>query len=70
MRYSEEYDSPVAGWCRIFRNFSIFARSRDRNDAKFQELESGMTIEVVAGFAGLSHELIEELKERQDSAKL
>lgn len=29
-----------------------------------------MTIEVVAGFAGLSHELIEELKERQDSAKL
>lgn len=24
MRYTDEYDSPVAGWCRIFRNFAIF----------------------------------------------
>lgn len=24
MRYNDEYDSPIAGWCRIFRNFTIF----------------------------------------------
>lgn len=44
MHYSDEYDSPVAAWCRIFRNFAIFAKSRDRDDAKFKELESAMRV--------------------------
>ena len=44
MHYSEEYDSPVAAWCRIFRNFAIFAKSRDRDDARFKELESAMRV--------------------------
>lgn len=44
MRYSDEYDSPVAAWCRIFRNFAIFAKSRAKNDARFKELESAMRV--------------------------
>ncbi len=44
MRYSDEFESPVALWCRIFRNFAIFARSRERNDARFKVLESAMRI--------------------------
>ena len=44
MRHSEEYDAPVAAWCRIFRNFAIFAKSRDRDDARFKELESAMRV--------------------------
>ena len=35
MRYSDEYDCPVAAWCRIFRNFAIFAKSRSERDAEF-----------------------------------
>ena len=44
MRYTDEYDSPVAGWCRIFRNFSIFVRSRDENDARLRSLENAMRV--------------------------
>lgn len=44
MRYSDEYDSPVAAWCRIFRNFAIFAKSRAKGDARFKELESAMRV--------------------------
>ena len=44
MRYTDEYDSPVAGWCRIFRNFSIFVRSRAENDARLRSLESAMRV--------------------------
>ncbi len=53
MRYAEEYDSPVAGWCRIFRNFSIFARTAAAKGAWFKELEGAMRIR------GLSDEQIE-----------
>ena len=44
MRYTDEYDSPVAGWCRIFRNFSIFVKSRAENDARLRSLESAMRV--------------------------
>lgn len=44
MRYTDEYDSPVASWCRIFRNFSIFVRSRAKNDARLHSLESAMRV--------------------------
>lgn len=44
MRYTDEYESPVASWCRIFRNFAIFVRSREQNDARFKVLESAMRI--------------------------
>lgn len=44
MRYTDEYESPVASWCRIFRNFAIFARSREQNDARFKVLERAMRI--------------------------
>lgn len=53
MRHSDEYDTPVAGWCRIFRNFSIFAASVKAKDEKFKELERAMRIR------GLSEEQIE-----------
>lgn len=53
MRYAEEYDSPVAGWCRIFRNFSIFARTAMAKGAWFRELEGAMRIR------GLNDEQIE-----------
>jgi len=53
MRYAQEYDSPVAGWCRIFRNFSIFARTAAANGPWFKELEGAMRIR------GLSNEQIE-----------
>ena len=44
MRYTDEYDSPVAAWCRIFRNFSIFVRSRAESDARLRSLESAMRL--------------------------
>ena len=44
MRYTDEYDSPVAAWCRIFRNFSIFVRSRSESDARLRSLESAMRV--------------------------
>ena len=44
MRYTDEYDSPVAAWCRIFRNFAIFAKSRSEKDAEFDSLERAMRI--------------------------
>ena len=44
MRYSDEYDSPVAAWCRIFRNFAIFAKSRSEKDAEFERLERAMRV--------------------------
>ena len=53
MRHSDEYDTPVAGWCRIFRNFSIFAASVKAKDERFKELERAMRIR------GLSEEQIE-----------
>ena len=53
MRYADEFDSPVAGWCRIFRNFSIFARTAAANAPWFKELEGAMRIR------GLSNEQIE-----------
>ena len=53
MRYAQEFDSPVAGWCRIFRNFSIFARTAAANAPWFKELEGAMRIR------GLSNEQIE-----------
>lgn len=53
MRYAEEYDNPVAGWCRIFRNFSIFARTAAAKASWFKELEVAMRIR------GLSDEQIE-----------
>lgn len=53
MRYAEEYDSPIAGWCRIFRNFSIFARTAATKGTWFKELEGAMRIR------GLSDEQIE-----------
>ena len=42
MRYTDEYDNPVTAWCRIFRNFAIFAKSRSKMDAKFVKLERAM----------------------------
>ena len=44
MRYGDEYDSPVASWCRIFRNFAIFAKSRSERDAEFERLERAMRV--------------------------
>lgn len=44
MHYTDEYDSPVAGWCRIFRNFAIFAKSRPEKDAVFNKLERAMRV--------------------------
>ncbi len=44
MRYTDEYDSPVAAWCRIFRNFDIFAKSRSERDAEFDTLERAMRV--------------------------
>lgn len=44
MRYTDEYDSPVAAWCRIFRNFAIFAKSRSEKDAEFDRLERAMRV--------------------------
>jgi len=44
MRYTDEYDSPVAAWCRIFRNFAIFAKSRLEKDAEFDRLERAMRV--------------------------
>ena len=44
MRYDDEYDSPVAAWCRIFRNFAIFAKSRSERDAEFERLERAMRV--------------------------
>ena len=44
MRYTDEYDSPVAAWCRIFRNFAIFAKSRSERDAEFDSLERAMRV--------------------------
>ena len=44
MRYTDEYDSLVASWCRIFRNFAIFAKSRSEKDARFNKLERAMRV--------------------------
>ena len=44
MRYTDENESPIAGWCRIFRNFAIFAKSRLEKDARFSKLERAMRI--------------------------
>ncbi len=44
MRYSEDYDSPVAAWCRIFRNFAIFAKSGSERDSGFATLERAMRV--------------------------
>ena len=44
MRYTDEYDSPVAAWCRIFRNFAIFAKSRSEKDVEFDRLERAMRV--------------------------
>ena len=44
MRYTDEYESPIAGWCRIFRNFAIFAKSRSEKDARFSKLERAMRV--------------------------
>ncbi len=44
MRNSEGYDSPVAAWCRIFRNFAIFAKSRSERDTEFDKLERAMRV--------------------------
>ena len=44
MRYSDDYDSPVAAWCRIFRNFAIFAKSGSERDAGFATLERAMRV--------------------------
>lgn len=44
MHYTDEYDSPVAGWCRIFRNFAIFAKSRSKDDERFGRLEKAMRV--------------------------
>jgi len=52
MHYTDEYDSPVAGWCRIFRNFAVFAKSL---------LAIGMPAEQIAQVAGLSLERIKSL---------
>lgn len=53
MRYAEGYDSPVAGWCRIFRNFSIYCKDAAAKCSWFKELEGAMRIR------GLSDEQIE-----------
>ena len=42
--HTDEYDSPVAGWCRIFRNFAIFAKSRSKDDERFGRLEKAMRV--------------------------
>ena len=44
MRYTDEYESPIAGWCRIFRNFAIFAKSWSEKDARFKKLERAMRV--------------------------
>ena len=44
MRYTDDYDSPVAAWCRIFRNFAIFAKSRSEKDPEFDTLERAMRV--------------------------
>ena len=44
MRYDDEHDIPVAAWCRIFRNFAIFAKSRSERDAEFERLERAMRV--------------------------
>ena len=44
MRYTDEYESPIAGWCRIFRNFAIFAKSRSEKDARFKKLDRAMRV--------------------------
>ncbi len=44
MHYTDEYESPIAGWCRIFRNFAIFAKSRSEKDARFSKLERAMRV--------------------------
>ena len=44
MRYTDEYESPIAAWCRIFRNFAIFAKSRSEKDARFSKLERAMRV--------------------------
>ena len=44
MHYTDEYDSPVAAWCRIFRNFAIFAKSRSKDDERFGRLEKAMRV--------------------------
>ena len=43
-RKADEYDSPVAAWCRIFRNFAMFAKSRSEKDAEFVRLERAMRV--------------------------
>ncbi len=44
MRYTDEYDSPVAAWCRIFRNFAIFVKTSSERDAGFCKLERAMRL--------------------------
>ena len=44
MRYTDEYESPIAAWCRIFRNFAIFAKSRSEKDARLNKLERAMRV--------------------------
>ena len=44
MHYTDEYDSPVAGWCRIFGNFAVFAKSRSKDDERFGRLEKAMRV--------------------------
>lgn len=44
MHYTDEYDSPFAGWCRIFRNFAIFAKLRLKDDERFGRLEKAMRV--------------------------
>ncbi len=49
MHYTDEYDSPVSGWCRIFRNFAIFAKSRSKDDERFGKLEMAMRVSGLDG---------------------
>lgn len=41
---AENIDSPVAGWCRIFRNIANFAAMRDDKDGHFREVVKEMKV--------------------------
>ncbi len=41
---AENFDSPVAGWCRIFRNIANFAAMRDDKEGHFREVVKEMKV--------------------------
>ena len=44
MKLTDHFDSPVAGWCRIFRNIANFAAMRDEKDGHFREVVREMKV--------------------------